>query len=143
MSLPRKRTNFFYDLLAKLPIRLSFNQWEATGLQSSLWLVRVTEGKYDKPSNISFTKEPLKKADGVSTLIYIYVNLHLTIWTLSQEVCACEYLWTSMCTYMCFQMYMYICFQVWMSTAVRALISVCGGECVHEQKTVFLTQSYN
>lgn len=137
MSLPRKRTNFFYDLLVKLPVCLSFNQWEATGLQSSLWLVRVTEGKHDKRSNISFTKKPLKKADGASSLIYIYVNLHLTIWTLSQEVCVCvcEYLWTSMC--------ISVSRCEWVQLCLRASIFVCGGECVHEQKTVFLTQSYN
>lgn len=126
MSLPRKRTDFFYHLLVKLPVCPSFNQWEATGLQRSLWLVRITKGKHDKGPTFPSLKNPLWRQMehrhwSTSMLICTSWPYHMSI----KSRGVCEYLWTSTCIYMCFQVYMYICFQVWMSTAVFACIDIC------------------
>lgn len=130
MSLPRKCTHFCYNLLVKLPVCLSFIQWEATGLQGSLWLVRLTEGKQDDkqshPASLS-SIFPSLKTPFIRQMEHHHWSTSMLICISSYEhyVKGCVCLWTSRCIYMCFQVYMYICFQVWMSTAVFACIDIC------------------
>lgn len=73
------------NLLVTLSVCLNVSQWEATCLHCCLWLVRATESKQ---TQIDWAAR-LNKAGGASSVVYIYVNLHLTIWTCSQGVCVC------------------------------------------------------
>lgn len=113
-------------LMVRLQVCATALQWEATDVHGSLWLLTEAK-KYQSLLSSSFLhRRPLLKADGASDRGQNHPAAHHM-----SDTSRC--VWTR-CIYMRFQMLM--------TTAVfLSVLIMCV--CVHEQKMLFFTQSYN